>query len=60
LGWVETDLLFGLAQRRRPQVGVLGVAAATGEGDLAGVAPQVGAALGEDQARVLGPAVEGQ
>ena len=51
-GRVETDLLLGLAQRRGVEVGVAGVAAAAGEGDLAGVAAQVGAALGEDQARL--------
>jgi hypothetical protein len=33
--------------------------AATGEGDLPGVAAQVVAALGEDQAGALGPAVQG-
>jgi len=59
-GGVEPDLLLGLAQRGRPQVGVALVAAAAGEGDLAGVAPQVGPALGEDEAGILGPAVEGQ
>ena len=57
---IEPDLLLGLAQRRRPQVGVALVAAAAREGDLAGVAAQVGAALGEDQPRVVGPAVERQ
>ena len=36
---------------RSPQVGVAGVPAPAGEGDLAGVAAQVGAALGEDQSR---------
>jgi hypothetical protein len=59
-GGVESDLLLGLAQRRRRQVGVARVLAAAGEGDLAGVPPQVGAALGEDQPRLVGPAVEGK
>ena len=59
-GRVEADLLLGLAQRRRAEVGVARVAAPAGKGDLAGVAAQVGAALGEDQARLLGPAVERQ
>ena len=57
---VQPDLLLGLAQRGRREVGVAVVLAPAGEGDLAGVAAQVGAALGEDQARVLGPAVERQ
>jgi hypothetical protein len=39
LARIEADLLLRLAQRRRFQVGVLGVAAAAGEGDLSGVAP---------------------
>jgi hypothetical protein len=56
----EGDLLLGLAQRRRRQVGVDLVLAAAGEGDLAGVAPQVLPPLGEDQPRLLGPAVEGE
>ena len=60
LSRVEADLLLGLAQRRRPQVGVALVAAAAGEGDLTGVAPQVAAALGEDEAGILRPAIEGQ
>jgi hypothetical protein len=34
--------------------------AAAGEGDLAGVTAQVGAALGEDQTRLVVPAVERQ
>jgi hypothetical protein len=59
-GGVESDLLLGLAQRGRREVGIVGILAATGEGDLAGVAPQVGAALGEDQPGLLGPAVERQ
>jgi hypothetical protein len=57
---VEGDLLLRLAQRRRRQVGVAGVLAPAGEGDLAGVTAQVGAALGEDQPRFLGPAVDGE
>jgi hypothetical protein len=56
----EGDLLLGLAQRRRDQIGVGGVVPPTGERDLAGVAAEVGAALGEDQSRALGPAVERQ
>ncbi len=58
---VEADLLLRLAQRRRSQVGVAVVAAAARERDLAGVAAQVGAALGEDEpGLVVGPAVERQ
>jgi hypothetical protein len=49
-----------LAQRRRRQVGVAGVAAPPGERDLARVAAQVRAPLGEDQPRFFGPAVERQ
>jgi hypothetical protein len=60
LSRAQADLLLGLAQRRGLQAGVAVVAAAAREGDLAGVAAQVGAALGEDQARILGPAVERQ
>jgi hypothetical protein len=59
-GRVEADLLLRLAQRRRRQVGVAVVAAAAGERDLAGVAAQIRAALGEDQAGLLGPAVDRQ
>jgi len=60
-GRVEADLLLGLAQRRRGEVGVCVVLAAAGEGDLAGVAAQVGAPLGEDQPWVVvRPAVEGE
>ena len=44
----QPDLLVGLAQRGRGQVGVLGVAPPTRERDLAGVALEVVAALGED------------
>jgi hypothetical protein len=57
---IQADLLLRLAQGGGGEVGVLLVAAAAGEGDLAGVAAQVGAALGEDEARLLGPAVERQ
>lgn len=60
LGGVEADLLLRLPQRRRLEVGVVLVAAAARKGDLTGVAAQVGAALGEDQPRVLRPSVEGQ
>jgi hypothetical protein len=57
---VEADLLLGLAQRGGGEVGVALVLAAAGEGDLAGVAAQVGAALGEDQPRLVRPAEERQ
>jgi hypothetical protein len=58
---IEADLLVSLAQRGRREVGIGLVLAAAREGDLAGVAPQVGAPLGEDEARlVVRPAVEGQ
>src|SRR5436305_2364445 len=61
LGRVEADLLLRLAQRGRAEVGVLRIAAAAGERDLAGVAAQIGATLGEDEARlVVRPAVEWQ
>jgi hypothetical protein len=59
-GRVEPDLLLRLAQRGGGEVGVALVLAAAREGDLAGVAAQVGTALGEDQPRLLGPAEEGQ
>ena len=45
----QTDLLVGLAQRRRSQIGIALVAATAGERDLARVAAKVGAALGEDR-----------
>ena len=57
---IERDLLLGLAQRRRGEVGVGLVPAAAGKGDLARVTPHVGAPLGEDQARIVRPAVERQ
>ena len=50
----EPDLLFGLAQRGHAQIGVIGVAPAAGERDLAGVAAQVSAALGQDDVRRVG------
>ena len=59
-GRVEADLLLCLAQRRRGQVRVGLVPAPAGEGDLSGMSAQVRAALGEDEARVLRPAVQGQ
>jgi hypothetical protein len=59
-GGVEPDLLLGLADRGRGEVRVGLVVAAAREGDLAGVAPQVGAPLGEDQPRLPRPAVERQ
>ena len=57
---LEADLLLRLAQGGGREVGVIIVASSPGEGDLAGVAAQVGAALGEDQAGVVGPPVERQ
>ena len=67
----EPDLLVRLAQGRRRQVGVARVAPAAGERDLARVALEVVAALGEDEVRLavlvevergqdggLGPAVD--
>ena len=54
---VQADLLLRLAQRGRAEVGIAGISAATGERDLTGVPAQVSAALGEDQAGLLGPAV---
>jgi hypothetical protein len=59
-GRVEADLLLGLADGGRREVGVVLVAPPAGEGDLAGVAAQVGAPLGEDQAGLVGPPVERQ
>lgn len=53
-------LLVGLAQRSRNQVCVPLVLATAGKGDLARVAAQVGPALGEDQPRLLRPAVQRQ
>ena len=49
---VEPDFLVRLAQRRGGEVGVLGVAASAGERDLAGVAAEVVAALGEDRVQL--------
>ena len=46
-----------LAQRALDQ-GLAGIGTAAGEGDLAGVAAEVAAPLGEDQSRPLGPAEE--
>jgi hypothetical protein len=58
---VEADLLLGLAQSGRAEVGVAGVAAAARKRDLTGVAAQVGAALGEDEAGlIVRPAEERQ
>jgi hypothetical protein len=48
----QADLLFGLAQRRLFQAGVLGVAPAAGKGDLAGVTAQVCAPACEDGVRL--------
>ena len=48
----QPDLLVRLAQRGGGEVGVLGVAAPAGERDLAGVALEVVAALGEDEMRL--------
>lgn len=60
-GGIEADLLLGLAQRGRTEVGVLGIAAPAGKRDLARVAAQVGAALGENEPRlVIRPAIERQ
>jgi hypothetical protein len=56
----EGDLLLGLPERGPDQIGVAWVPAPAGERDLAGVAAKVGAALGEDQPRAVGPAVEGE
>jgi hypothetical protein len=50
---IEADLLLRLAQRRGAQVGVLGVLAAAGERDLAGVAPEVVAPPGQDDVRLV-------
>ncbi len=49
---LKADLLLGLAQGRVGEVGVLGVPAPAGKGDLPGVAAQVGAAPGEDDVRL--------
>ena len=48
----QADLLLGLAQRGVREHGVLGVAPAAGERDLAGVALEVVAAAGEDRVQV--------
>jgi hypothetical protein len=55
----QADLLLGLAQRRQPQVGLVVVLAAAGEGDLARVAPQVVATAGEDRVQLAAGGVEG-
>ncbi len=57
---LEGDLLLGLAERRGEEAVIAFVVTPPGERDLAGVAAQVGAALGEDEAWIVGPAVEGQ
>jgi hypothetical protein len=49
----QADLLLGLAQRGFAQIGVLGVVAAAGKGDLSGVAAQVGAPAREDRVGLL-------
>ncbi len=59
-GRVEADLLLASRSAVGGEVGVAVVPAAAGEGDLAGVAAHVGAPLGEDQAGLVGPAVERQ
>jgi hypothetical protein len=59
-GGVEADLLLRLAQGGGAQIGVALVPAPAGEGDLAGVTPQVGAPLGEDQPGLVRPSVERQ
>jgi hypothetical protein len=59
-GGVEADLLLSLAYRGRREIGVIVVAPPAREGDLAGVAAQVGAPLGEDEAGLAGPPVERQ
>ena len=50
----QADLLVRLAQGGRAQVRVLVIAAAAGERDLAGVAAEVRAALGEDGVQCAG------
>jgi len=57
-GGGEGDLLVCLPKRRRREVGVLGVLAPTGKRDLTRVAPQVRPPLGEDQPRIVRPAVK--
>jgi hypothetical protein len=56
----ERDLLLGLAQGGPDQVGVGRVPPPARERDLAGMAAEVGSALGEDQPGALGPAIEGE
>jgi hypothetical protein len=60
LGGIEANLLLRLAQRGRLQVGVGRIAASAREGDLTGVAAQVGAPLGEDQSGLVRPSIERQ
>ncbi|HEU5141826.1 MAG TPA: hypothetical protein VFU04_01590 [Solirubrobacterales bacterium] len=57
---IKADLLLRLAQRGGGEIGIAFVAATAGKGDLAGVTAQVGPPLGEDEARLVGPAVEGE
>jgi hypothetical protein len=57
---IEPDLLVGLAQRGGGKVGVTCVPASSRERDLSRMAAQVGPALGEDEAGLVRPAVEGQ
>jgi hypothetical protein len=52
-GRIEADLLLGLPQGRRRERLAGVVAPPAGEGDLAGMAAEVGAALGEDEAGLL-------
>jgi hypothetical protein len=55
---IELDFLVRLAQRALEQVLVGMVRPASRKGDLAAVAPQVGAALGEHEPRARRSAVE--
>ena len=57
-GGRERDLLLGLSQGGAEEVAVVGVLATAGNEISPAVAAEVGAALGEDQAGALGPAVE--
>jgi hypothetical protein len=51
-GGIQADLLAGLPQRGMTQVAILGIPAAAGEGDLAGVTAEILAALGQDDVRL--------
>jgi hypothetical protein len=51
----QADLLLGLAQRRRQRIGIAGIDAAAGKGDLAGMRGQVRRAQGQQDGVAVRP-----